>query len=113
MPEAPSPDPIHRWGVLAAATLALMLFLNILPNTFIWDDWEQIFENSFLRSSDGIGRIFSTNVWGFEGRSTSYYRPLMHLTFYVGLRWFGFNPAGYHLISILLHAQPHANGQKM
>lgn len=82
----------------------MVLFLNILPNTFIWDDWEQIFENSFLRSSDGIGRIFATNVWGFEGKGTNYYRPLMHLTFYVALRWFGFNPAGYHLISILLHA---------
>jgi len=103
-PDAIQSDPIHRWGALAAATLALVLFLNILPNTFIWDDWEQIFGNSFLRSSDGIGRIFSTNVWGFEGKGTNYYRPMMHLTFYVALRWFAFNPAGYHLASILMHA---------
>src|SRR5258708_7089571 len=97
-------DLFRRWGPLAAATLALLLFLNILPNTFIWDDWEQIFENSFLRSFDGIVKIFSSNVWGFEGKSTNYYRPLMHLTFYGALRAFGFNPAGYHFISIVLHA---------
>lgn len=103
MDAAPA-DLVSRRGGYAAAILALLLFLNILPNTFIWDDWQQIFENSLLRSSDGIGKIFATNVWGFEGRETNYYRPLMHLTFYGALRWFGFNPAGYHLISIFLHA---------
>src|ERR1022692_3315277 len=87
----------------AVAALALALFLNILPNTFVWDDWQQIFQNSFLQAPDGIVQMFNTNVWGFDGRETNYYRPLMHLTFYVTLRLFGFNPAGYHLLSILLH----------
>jgi protein O-mannosyl-transferase len=98
------PDAVRRWGAAAAATLALALFLNILPNTFMWDDWQQIFENSLLRAPGGIVQIFNSNVWGFEGRYTNYYRPLMHLTFYGALRWFGFNPSGYHLISIFLHA---------
>ncbi len=99
-----SESPADRWGALAAAALALVLFLNILPNTFIWDDWQQIFENPYLRSSAGIGKILASNVWGFEGKNTNYYRPLMHLTFFAGLHWFGSNPAGYHAISILLHA---------
>jgi len=97
-------DAIRRWGAAVVATLALALFLNILPNTFIWDDWQQIFANSSLRAPGGIIQIFNTNVWGFEGRDTNYYRPLIYLTFYGALRWFGFNPSGYHLISIFLHA---------
>src|SRR5579871_5935484 len=98
-----SSDAIRRWGPAAAAALALALYLNILSNTFIWDDWQQIFQNSYLRDPYGIVEIFNHNVWGFDGRFTNYYRPLMHLTFYAAIRWFGFNPAGYHLVSIALN----------
>ena len=97
-------DLLRRWGPFAAAALAVLLFLNILSNTFIWDDWEQIFANSFLRSPGGVAKIFATNVWGFKGEVSNYYRPMMHLTFYGARAAFGFDPAGYHLISILLHA---------
>ncbi len=96
-------DAIRRWGAAAVAALALALFLNVLPNTFMWDDWQQIFENTALRAPGGIIQIFNSNVWGFAGRDTNYYRPLMHLTFYEARHWFGLNPAGYHAISILLH----------
>ena len=42
--EQASETAIDRWGALGVAAFALVLFLNILPNTFIWDDWQQIFE---------------------------------------------------------------------
>jgi tetratricopeptide (TPR) repeat protein len=89
---------------LLAGALALALFVNVLPNTFIFDDWQQIFENPYLRDPQGLRKIFTTNVWGFEGKHTNFYRPLMHMAFWVNLRLFGFNPAGYHALSLLLHA---------
>ena len=95
---------LERWAPAAIVLLVLVLYLNILPNTFIFDDWQQIFENPYLRQAGGIQKIFTSNVWAFEDKFTNYYRPLMHLTFYAGLHAFGFNPAGYHLISIALHA---------
>ncbi len=97
---------LSRWAPLAITTLAVLLYLNILPNTFIYDDWQQIFQNPFLRYSGGLKKIFLTNVWGFLGSMgiSNYYRPLMHATFYATFHLFGYNPAGYHALSILLHA---------
>lgn len=99
-------EKLSRWGPVAVVFLAVLLYLNILPNTFIFDDWQQIFDNPFLRYSGGLKKIFTTNVWGFLGKMgiSNYYRPLMHSTFYVTYRMFGYNPAGYHVLSILMHA---------
>lgn len=98
------PHPLVRWAPAVIVALAVVLYLNILPNTFIFDDWQQLFENPYLRQASGLKRIFTTNVWAFEDKLTAYYRPLMHLTFFATLRWFGYNPAGYHVLSILMHA---------
>jgi len=105
-PANPQPhgSPLERWAPAAIVALAFVLYLNILPNSFIFDDWQQLFENPYLRQADGLKRIFTTNVWAFEDKLTAYYRPLMHVTFFAALRWFGYNPAGYHVLSILLHA---------
>ncbi len=97
---------LRRWGPLAVAALALLLYLNILPNTFILDDRALILENSWLRSSDGWKKILTSNVLGFQGQASisNYYRPLMHLSFWAGYRVFGERPAGYHVLSVLMHA---------
>lgn len=86
--------------------LALVLYLNILPNTFILDDWFQIFANPFLRDPGGLKKIFTTDVWGFLGQQgvSYFYRPLMHSSFYVIYRLWGAHPAPYHVLSMLLHA---------
>ncbi len=91
---------------ISVATLALALYLNALPNTFIFDDWQQIVDNPFLRRPDALLKIFTTGVWEFLGPigTSNFYRPLMHAAFYLAFGWFGLNPAGYHAVSILLHA---------
>lgn len=94
------------WLLVAIATLAVILYLNVLPNTFIFDDWQQVVENPFLRRSDGLREIFTTGVLEFMGpvAVSNFYRPLMHSAFYLMFRISGLNPAGYHTLSILLHA---------
>lgn len=86
--------------------MAVLLYLNVLPNTFIFDDWQQIVENSFLRRPDALKKIFTTSVLQFMGAVavSNFYRPLMHAAFYVIFRLFGLNPGPYHALSILLHA---------
>jgi tetratricopeptide (TPR) repeat protein len=86
--------------------LAIILYLNILPNGFVFDDWQQIVENPFLRRPDGLRRIFTTGVWQFLGPIgvSNFYRPMMHGLFYVLFGWFRLDPAPYHAVSILLHA---------
>jgi Tfp pilus assembly protein PilF len=96
-------ESLEKRGVFAVAALALLLFLNILPNTFMWDDWDVLFHNPVLRASDGIEKIFTANLWAFAGKNYNYYRPLFLLWDYAALRWFGSNPAGYHAASILMH----------
>lgn len=91
---------------MAIGALAVLLYLNVLPNTFIFDDWQQIVENPFLRRPDALHKIFTTSVLQFMGAVavSNFYRPLMHVAFYAQFRLFGLNPGPYHALSILLHA---------
>jgi len=86
--------------------LALLVYLNSLPNDFVVDDRPQIVDNAFLRRPDGLRKIFTTDVWAFFGQegAGSFYRPLMHSVFYAGWRLFHQNPAGYRAVNLLLHA---------
>jgi tetratricopeptide (TPR) repeat protein len=86
--------------------LALLVYLNSLPNDFVVDDRPQIVDNAFLRRPDGLRKIFTTDVWAFFGQEVagSYYRPLMHSAFYAGWRLFHQNATGYRAVNLLLHA---------
>lgn len=91
---------------LLVAALAILVYLNTLPNAFVIDDRAQILQNGFLRRPDGLKKIFTTNVGAFLGSQNrnNYYRPLMHTAWYFGWRMFRENPAGYRALNILLHA---------
>ncbi len=84
--------------------ISFAAYFNIFSNEFVIDDVHQIVENYWIRDIKFIPEIFSTSVWAFEGRDTSYYRPLMHIIYLVCYSLFGLKPWGFHLASILLHA---------
>jgi tetratricopeptide (TPR) repeat protein len=65
---------------------------------FIWDDDAYLTQNPLLTASDGLRRIW------FSLDSPSQYFPLTYTTFYVERALWGLNPAGYHLVNLLLHA---------
>lgn len=91
---------------IAVCALAVLLYVNVLPNTFFFDDWQQIVENPFLRQSDGLRKIFTTSVWEFRGSeaASNLYRPLMLAAFLLVFQLFGLNPGAYHALSVLVHA---------
>ncbi|WNG16010.1 tetratricopeptide repeat protein [Cystobacter fuscus] len=104
-PEAPSAR--QRWSSLALVCgCALLAYANVLANGFVWDDVVLIQTNPWLEGPEHLGDIFGSHFWAFHdegGVSQNYYRPLVHLTFMLCHALFGFQPWGYHLVSLLGH----------
>lgn len=96
-----------------AAGLAIVLAIAVvygqsLRFDFLWDDHLQIQQNPWLRSPEGLGRIFTRPSWSFqqelEPQRTNYYRPLFLSTYALIARTWGIAPRPYHAVSLLLHA---------
>ncbi|MEK6643238.1 MAG: tetratricopeptide repeat protein [Planctomycetota bacterium] len=81
--------------LLMAATL--LVYLPALGAEFIWDDDAYLTNNAVLVSPNALARIW------FEPTATIQYYPLVFTSFWVEHHLWGLNPAGYHLVNILLH----------
>jgi protein O-mannosyl-transferase len=73
-----------RWrlliaGAIAIALLTLIAYIPAMRAGFIWDDERQVLGNSLITA------------------------PLTHLMFRLEHALWGFNPAGYHVVNVLLH----------
>jgi tetratricopeptide (TPR) repeat protein len=86
--------------------VTLLCYANVLANSFVYDDDQQILQNPYIKSWRYLPEIFTTTVWSFVGQAgtTNYYRPLMTLSFLVLWTIFGPIPFGFHLFSIVFHA---------
>ena len=88
--------------------ISIGVYLNAIPNEFVYDDETQVLENQWIRDIKYISEIFLSDVWGFkeiEGKIPSnYYRPLMHITYMIDYHIFGLKPWGFHLTNIIFHA---------
>jgi len=69
----------------------------IIRGGFIWDDDLYVVNNQFLRSLDGLKKIW---LPGF----TPQYYPLTYTTFWLEFHSWGLWPIGYHFVNVLLHA---------
>jgi len=90
----------RRQTILAAAALAAITVLVYLPamrNGFVWDDREMAIDNPLVKSAGGLGEIWL-------GKNLPEYHPLTYSVFWLEWRLWGANPAGWHVINILLHA---------
>ncbi|XP_039745699.1 protein O-mannosyl-transferase Tmtc3 [Pararge aegeria] len=102
LPEAP------RRGLGAVLVLAcIVVYHNCLYCGFVFDDISAIKENRDLRPQTPISNIFLNDFWGtpiHKEQSHKSYRPLTVLTFRWNYAVHGLQPAGYHLVNLLLHA---------
>jgi hypothetical protein len=94
----------HRYSVkhvaFLAGTVCLIVFVRAVFCDFVnFDDQESILENVVIRSLDSnlITGAFSTSMFGL-------WMPLTWLSYAVDFHFWGFNPLGYHLTNIVLHA---------
>ncbi|MBI1785318.1 tetratricopeptide repeat protein [Candidatus Sumerlaeota bacterium] len=87
--------PLRAAGLLAV--LALAAYFPALKCGYIWDDDFYVTENPALENARGLVRIWT------QPSATPQYYPLVFTTFWFERRLWGLNPAGYHLVNILLH----------
>lgn len=75
----------------------VVAYLPALSGGFIWNDSDYVTAPA-LRSLAGLARI-----WAELGATEQYY-PLLHSAFWVQHRLWGDSPAGYHTVTLFLHA---------
>jgi tetratricopeptide (TPR) repeat protein len=93
-----SPRLVAALGALALAAAVGWAYAPVLACGFIWDDDFYVTANAPLRSPDGLRRI-----WLEPGATPQYY-PLVHTSYWLEARLWGFAPAGYHAVNLILHA---------
>ena len=92
-----------RQDVLALVALGLLVVVCYLPamlwGGFVWDD--RIITNAEpVQEVSGLWQIwFSPSAIGEEG----HYWPLVYTTFWLEHKLWGYDPAGYHVVNVLLH----------
>ncbi|XP_055681883.1 protein O-mannosyl-transferase Tmtc3-like [Lutzomyia longipalpis] len=103
MPVTMSPQ--HFFGFIIAIT-CIVCYHNSLNCGFVFDDISAIKENKDLRPHTPWKNIFFNDFWGTpmqKEQSHKSYRPLCVLTFRWNYSFHGLEPAGYHLVNLLLH----------
>ncbi len=85
--------------------LSLLTYYKTFSNDFIHDDQFQILKNQWLTDFSYLPEILTSSVWSFNEYITEevYYRPLMHVIFFIEYQFFGVNPIGYHLVNVFIH----------
>jgi len=91
---------------LLLVALALLLFARTVSYPFLFDDTSIVADNRHVESLSRIPEIFSSSYWeGTEvGNLGGLYRPVTILSYAIEHAVFGKNPAGYHVVNVLLHA---------
>lgn len=101
------PEPPRRGLGAILVLVCILVYHNCLYCGFVFDDISAIKENRDLRPQTPISNIFLNDFWGtpiHKEQSHKSYRPLTVLTFRWNYAIHGLQPAGYHLVNLLLHA---------
>jgi hypothetical protein len=106
--DAPTPlRPRNRQTVvyfLVLVALTVLPYINSLRNAFVYDDFDQVLVNPYIRNFHRLREILTTSVWSFMGDfrgTTNYYRPVMSLGYLFCYQLFGPNALGFHLANLL------------
>lgn len=92
--------------ILIILIIGFIVYLNVLPNGFVWDDEEQVVNNTIIQSFSHLPQIFKGSTFqtgGTGGLSGIYYKPLMTLSFMLNYALWKLNAFGYHLFQVLVH----------
>jgi tetratricopeptide (TPR) repeat protein len=98
--------------LLILITVNLAVFLPSMNGDFLWDDKYFISDNPYILAPHFLQNLLITPFGGLSGmdensirldRSRQFYRPFSSLSYWLDLKIWGFNPAGFHLTNILLH----------
>ena len=83
-------------GTALIFMVVLLAYVPAMKAGFIWDDDTMLIGNSILQPNGLFKAWFTTE--------TLNYWPVTSTSFWLEHKLWGLNPAGYHLVNILLHA---------
>ena len=95
-----------RQDALAFFALGLMVFVSYLPamlwGGFVWDD-RILTLSQAIPDWSGLWRLWSGEAYSMDDTPEAHYWPLVYTTFWLEHKLWGFDPAGYHIVNVLLH----------
>lgn len=85
--------------------ISLIIYFPSLFNSFVWDDEEQVLNNTIIQNVRNIPYLFTSSTFntGGAGLSGFYYKPLMPISFSLNFLIWKNNPFGFHLFDLLMH----------
>ena len=93
----------HRvYFLLLPFVISIIVYLNCLQNSFVYDDDSTIINNYFIRHWSNLPALFTSKYFALSAELT--YRPVVTLSYFIDYTFWHLNPLGYHLTNILLHA---------
>jgi tetratricopeptide (TPR) repeat protein len=96
-------EPQNSWWpfLLTLAVAVGILYGRVIGFNFVdYDDYQYIIQNPFIQQ--GLSAV--SIRWAFTSFYASNWHPLTWLSHLLDMHLFGLRPAGYHAVSILLHA---------
>jgi len=90
-------------GLIVIVTF--IVYANSLKNEFVYEDYDQIVNNDFIKSWTNIPKILKSDIWmtTADPEKSMYYRPLFLLSLLFDYHVWGLNPLGFHITNLLLH----------
>ncbi len=89
----------YAWAAgLLLVGITVAVYMPARRCGFVWDDNSYVVDNQTLRSPDGLRQIW------LEIGATAQYYPMVYTTYWLEYRLWELDPAGYHVVNILLHA---------
>ena len=89
--------------VIVIVLAGLATYANSFSNEFVWDDYDLIKNNIYIKSWSRLPKIFSTDIAAGGGEKYNFYRPLQMLTYMVDYSLWRLEVRGYHLTNTVLH----------
>ncbi len=90
--------------VFSIFVLTIVIYANSLGNSFHYDDSHSILENTHIRDLSNLPQFFTDPKTFSSETAMAMYRPFLVTTFAVNYAAGGYEPWGYHLVNIGLHA---------
>jgi protein O-mannosyl-transferase len=98
---------LRPWiAVVILAGVSLLAYANTIPGKFVFDDTVIVQGNPSIQGlgAGNLREIFGGHYWRSVESQGGLYRPIVILTYALNYALGGEDPAGYHLVNILLHA---------
>jgi hypothetical protein len=94
-----------KFVALILFAACFFVYANSLSNNFVWDDEEQVVNNTVIRDWQNVPLIFTSSTFygGGAGLSGGFYRPLVTLSYFWNYLYWRLNPLGYHLMQLIFH----------